>query len=49
MPTQTDYLTLSQADYTIGGAAPVAPSGWTVLTPESRSSGMTCPVSSDHG
>ena len=40
MPTQTDYLTLSQAVYTIGGTAPVAPSGWTVLTSQSLQSGM---------
>ena len=49
MPTNSDYLNLSNAEYTIGGTAPVAPSGWTFLTSESRSSGMTCPVSSDHG
>ena len=40
MPTQTDYLTLSQAVYTIGGTAPVAPSGWTVLMFQSLQSGM---------
>ena len=40
MPTQTDYLNLSQAVYTTGGATPVAPSGWTLLQSETLPSGM---------
>ncbi len=46
MPTQTDYLNLSQAVYTTGGATPVAPSGWTLLQSETLPSGMQAAAAS---
>ena len=40
MPSPLDYLNLSTAVYTTGGAPPTAPSGWTVIAFQTTANGM---------